>query len=116
MIRIDGEDVAGRTCEDDAGPEDPAQRRDRVLQRRGRGFGRLPAPDRIDERFRRNDLAGAEDQDCQDGSLLRPAERDECAIVVAHLERPQDSELGYVLVVTQTEADCEHGGRSVSGP
>src|SRR3954453_1143530 len=59
-ICLDLEHVPGVPSTDELRTEELPERRDGVLQGRGRGTRRLLAPDRADEELRRDDLPGPE--------------------------------------------------------
>ena len=63
-----------------------------VLQRVGGAFGRLCAPELVDEPVRRDDLVRTREQEREQGPLPRAAERERTALL-DHLERSQDAEL-----------------------
>lgn len=72
--------------------EELPQPRDVGLERvRGRGWW-ISAPDLVDEPLDRHDLTGTEQENCQDGALLRPAERNTLS-ARPHLEWPENAEL-----------------------
>ena len=73
---IGAQDVAGRPRDERLGPERLPEPRDEVLERgAGRARRRL-APERVDERVRRDDAAGVEEQESEQGPLLLAAECD----------------------------------------
>src|SRR4051794_39013164 len=106
-ICLDLEHVPGVPSTDELRTEELPERRDGVLQGRGRGTRRLLAPDRADEELRRDDLAGPEEQDGQDRPVLLPAERQRLAVVGDDLERAEQPEFRHKTVVTARARDYE---------
>ena len=92
-LRVDGQDVAGRSRHDALGAQCLAQRGDAVAER-GRGRrGRRVAPELVEQPVGRDDLVDAEEQHRQQRPLFVAAERDDGAKVIERFERAQDPEL-----------------------
>ncbi len=66
--------------------------RDVRLDRVSCVLGWFVSPELVDQGLGRDELAGTHDQVREDGSLLRPAQRDRLALRV-HLKRPEDPKL-----------------------
>ncbi len=87
-IPRDVEDVSRRARDEHVRAEHLPQLGDKVLQRTHGSLGRLVAPELIDEPIRRDDLAGAQRKEREQGTLLLTAHF-EAATVDPHLERPE---------------------------
>jgi hypothetical protein len=90
--RVDPQGVAGRLSNQCAVAEHPSQPRDVALNVLRRGRRRPLSPELVDEPVDRDDLAGAQEQDREQGARLagRKLER---PVVARDLERAQDAEL-----------------------
>src|SRR5438105_2731454 len=94
------EPVTRRLRLEDLGPERLSQLRDEVLKRRRRSARWALAPERIRHPVDRDDPAGLEEKERQDGPLLLPAEQKRSGLV-RDLERPENSKVRHVTVVTR---------------
>ena len=87
LAEADAQDVAGRARDENALVASPAERRaqarDVDLQRVGGARRRPLAPQLVDQRIRRDDLVGAQQQDRQQRTLLATAERHLHAVCTA---------------------------------
>ena len=94
QFRIDGEDVARRPGEQELGPDQFAEVRDRVLERRGRGLRRSLAPEPVHEPVGREHLSGMQKQQREESALLLRRDRSDVA-VRDDFERPEDPEVKH---------------------
>ena len=89
--------IAGRDGLDDGVRlEQPAQARDVLLQRGARVGGRVVAPQLVDQRVRRHDLAGPQQEQREHAALAHAAQMERPA-VVADLERAEEKEVETAL-------------------
>ena len=92
---IDVECVPGRTRHDVLAPERLPQRRDHVLERRGRRPGRLPVPEHLEQRVGRDHPIGVQQQQGEQNALLLAAERQLAAVCVGDLERAEQPKIEH---------------------
>ncbi len=133
-VRIDVEQVAGRTGEDDAVPQwrdGPPELRDEPLERLGGGRRRRLAPEGVDQRVGRDDLVGPQSENGQQRALPPAAELQHTA-VRRQLEQAEKPDLhrarilhdrdarvyaaDAVRVATAVECRGRPGGASPGGP
>jgi hypothetical protein len=89
---LDHDGVAGGPGDDRVPTERLAELRHVNLERRRRRVGRRPVPELVDEPIARDDPVRFEQEQRQQGPLLRPAERDR-PTALQGLQRPEDPEL-----------------------
>ena len=87
----DAQHVAGRGRLHALGPDDLAELRDVPVQRRGRGLGRLAAPDELDQPLARHDLVRMHEERREERALPGAAERERLP-TGDDLQRPEDAE------------------------
>src|ERR671923_201963 len=90
--RVDTEQVSGRLRHENVRPEQLPQLGDEVLKGGRSRLRRVLTPERVDQAVGRDGAAGIDEEEREQGPLLRPAERQRFA-VRAHLDRPEDAEL-----------------------
>ena len=96
-----GQPVPGRLGDEDVPSDQLAQRRDRVLQRPGRGRRRILAPEVDDETVGRDRLAGTERERSEQCALLAPGQRNG-RVAVPHLDRSEQADLHRRVVTPRT--------------
>ena len=88
-LRLDLERIPARARHEQLGrPEQFSQPRDLMVEAVARGSGRPLAPELVDQPVARNNLVGVEEEDREEGALLRTADRDH-PLVLPDLERPE---------------------------
>ena len=92
----DPDEVAGGLRQDQIPAERLAQLGDVHLERRPGGVGRRGTPELVDEPVAGDDLVGVQQQEGEQGALLRAAELQDPAFFT-DLERPEDAELHALL-------------------
>jgi hypothetical protein len=102
LVRFDAEEVPGWATFDPLGAECSSEVVDVRLDRPAGPVRRLLSPQPVDQRVDRDDLVRAHEEMCQDGSLLRAAERHR-PLRAIDFERTQDAEVhaGKVARTTQ---------------
>ena len=88
------EHVARRSRHEHVGPEQLAELRDEILERRRRGLRRLLTPELVDEAVGCHDLARPHEQEPEQRTLLLAAQR-ERRRPADDFERPEDAELDH---------------------
>jgi hypothetical protein len=91
-VRLDPDDVAGRSGRQHVLGERLTKARDVDPQRVGSALGRVLPPELVDQPVGGNDLVGVQEKQSEKSAQLAPAEGDPAAFV-PHLERSQDPEL-----------------------
>jgi hypothetical protein len=92
LVRLDADEVPGRTRHDPVGADRASKGVDVHLERVLRARGRRFAPDPVDQAVGRDGRVRREQQPSQQRTRPRAAERHGDAIVVEHLQRPQQAE------------------------
>jgi hypothetical protein len=87
--RRDCQDIARRLRAQDVPADQLPHLRDGVLERAERRRWRALAPQVVDQPVRGDHLAGADEQRCEQRTLLPPRQRNRVALAVPHLQRPQ---------------------------
>src|SRR5437773_10009197 len=98
LVGLDPEQVARRLRHEDVGRNELAKLHDEVLERRRRRLRTLLPPELLDDAIAREQLAGVDQQEAQEGALLLAAKGDR-ALLVRHFERPEDAELEHKALV-----------------
>ena len=88
LVGPDHELIAGRARDDSVTPDCLSQLRDVHLQRLDRRFRGPLTPERLDQRVRRDDAVGVEEEDGQQRALLGGSQLDR-APVLANFERTE---------------------------
>ena len=91
-VRLDPDDVAGRSGRQHVLRKRLAKSRDVDPQRGGGALGRVLAPELVDQPVGGNDLVGVEEEQGEKRTGLGPTQRN-LAVFVPYLERSQDPEL-----------------------
>ena len=92
LPRLDTEEIARRACGDAVSAERRAQRVHVHLQRIGGAGRRRRTPDPVDQPVGGDHLVGVKEEEGEQRARPRAAERDDDAVVVQHLQRPQHTE------------------------
>ena len=91
-VRLDLDQVAGRTGDEDVRREHLAEVRDVRLEDVDRCLGRLLAPELVDQAIARDDLVRSGEEERKQRALPRAAQGERVPAVDC-LERPEDPEL-----------------------
>src|SRR5712692_4508957 len=91
LVGLCAEEIAGAAGEQHTGPKQLAQLGDVVLHDLRRGFGRLVAPELVDQLLARDDLVRVQEQNGQEGLALFTPEAKRPFVLLDH-ERSKDAE------------------------
>lgn len=97
VVLLKTQDVARRLRQETIGPEQFAQTRDRVLERRRRGAWRLLPPEGVDHPISRDHLVEVQEEKSEQGALVAAAKWQPGSIV-DDLEWTEDPELHSEVV------------------